>query len=152
MNARRILTVAGLVVLLVAAIVATQPAPQAEAASCKRQSRTVVVDLDNRKHITVLRHVWYAIRRDDQAERLTIDRRGADRNRQASLRRVPTRPGYDRDEYPPALSDEGGAGASVRYIRASINRSAGAVMGNQLEDYCDGQRFRFERRARASRR
>ena len=48
-----------------------------------------------------------------------------------------TRPGMDRDEYPPAVSAEGGAGADVRLVRSSENRSAGAV----IRPFCDGQRF-----------
>ena len=35
------------------------------------------------------------------------------------LRGIPTRRGFDRDEYPPALSDEGGRGAHVRYVKSS---------------------------------
>jgi len=30
------------------------------------------------------------------------------------LRGIPTKKGFDRDEYPPAMSDEGGKGADVR--------------------------------------
>jgi hypothetical protein len=53
--------------------------------------------------------------------------------------------GYDRDEYPPAISDEGGKGADVRYVRSAENRSAGSVMRYQLAPYCNEQRFIFER-------
>ena len=63
---------------------------------------------------------------------------------------------HDRDEYPPAFADEGGRDgpvdsprgrlADVDWVLASENRSAGAVMGNRLAPYCDGQAFRFERK------
>jgi hypothetical protein len=43
------------------------------------------------------------------------------------------------------MTDEGGEGASVRYVRSAANRSAGSVMRNQLAPYCDEQRFTFER-------
>jgi hypothetical protein len=55
-------------------------------------------------------------------------------NRRASLKGIPAKPGYDRDEYPPAMSDEGGKG-----------RTAGSLMRNQLAPYCNEQRFIFER-------
>jgi len=69
---------------------------------------------------------------------LTIDRHGAKRRRTQSLRGMPTKPGFDRDEYPPAVFAEGGKGASVRYIPANDNRSAGAQIGNQLKSRPDG--------------
>jgi hypothetical protein len=72
-----------------------------------------------------------------------IDRAGADENRRQSLKGIPTRRGYDRDEYPPALAREGGKGAHVRYVRSGENRSAGSFMGNELESYCSKQRFRM---------
>jgi hypothetical protein len=76
---------------------------------------------------------------------LHICRYEATANRRASLRGIPTKKGYDRDEYPPAMADEGGKGASVRYILSSENRSAGGVMSHQLAPYCNEQRFIFER-------
>jgi hypothetical protein len=72
---------------------------------------------------------------------LHIDRAGAEANREESLRGVPTRPGFDRDEYPPTVAREGGGGADIRYVRSSENRSAGAYMGGRLRGWCDGQRF-----------
>lgn len=65
---------------------------------------------------------------------LTIDKENADINRRESLRGIPSRGGdyLDRDEYPPAMFDEGGKGASVKYINASDNRGAGASMNAQI--------------------
>lgn len=114
---------------------------------CTTQTRSVVVDLDNQKHRRVLRHVWTAVRHG-HPRILHIDRVEADANRAAAVQGTPTKPGFDRDEYPPAMSDEGGANSTVWYVDVSQNRSAGAVMGNQLEPFCNGQRFRFERRPR----
>lgn len=82
-------------------------------------------------------------------------------NRAASLRGVPTwnsltaerkaqidpdgvALAHDRDEYPPAASDEGGAGADVAYVRASDNRSSGQRMGAVMSPYCSGQAFIVE--------
>jgi hypothetical protein len=84
---------------------------------------------------------------------LTLNRDGAKANRAASLRGVPSAPaGYDRDEYPPAVFKEGGAGASVLNIPRSDNRGAGSSMGNQLnhmligtaEDSVERQTVRLE--------
>jgi hypothetical protein len=84
-------------------------------------------------------------RRDGHPRILRIKRGEAAANRKASLKGWPTRPGFDRDEYPPAMSDEGGKGADVRYIRSKENRSAGQLIGRQLRPYCDSQKFVYER-------
>ncbi|HJP79628.1 MAG TPA: NucA/NucB deoxyribonuclease domain-containing protein [Pseudonocardiaceae bacterium] len=77
---------------------------------------------------------------------LTIDRPNAKTNRADSLRGIPTRAGKDRDEYPPAMFEEGGAGASVKYIDPADNRGAGSSMGHQIKalNLGDGQRVRIE--------
>ncbi len=80
----------------------------------------------------------------EEAALLHIDRPGADQNSEESLRGIPTRPGYDRDEYPPAVSSEGEYGADVRYVPSSDNRGAGASMGDQLEGWCEDQAFRIQ--------
>ena len=49
-----------------------------------------------------------------------------------SMIRFPPRSGYDRDEYPPAMSEEGGYGASVRYIDPADNRGAVALSREPL--------------------
>jgi hypothetical protein len=113
-------------------------------AVCKLSSKLVVVDLGNYKHRHILDHVFDA-RRKGKPRVLHIRRYEATANRRASLKGIPTKPGYDRDEYPPAASDEGGKGADVRYVLSSENRSAGSVMRNQLAPYCNEQRFIFER-------
>jgi Deoxyribonuclease NucA/NucB len=68
----------------------------------------------------------------------TLDREGAEANREDSLAGVPTAEGMDRDEFPPAVCDEGGMGADVRLVPSSENRSHGAWWGNALEPYVDG--------------
>ncbi len=73
----------------------------------------------------------------------TIDRSGADERREESLRGVPTKSGYDRDEWPMAMCLEGGAGADIRYITPSDNRGAGSWVGNQLTKYPDGTKVKF---------
>lgn len=63
---------------------------------------------------------------------LTLDRPGTTRRRAASLKGIVTATGMDRDEYPPATFAEGGAGASVRLIPLSDNRSAGGQLQAQM--------------------
>lgn len=60
---------------------------------------------------------------------LTMDRSGASSQRRAALKGKKTEPGKDRDEYPMAMTKEGGNGASVRLIDKSDNRGAGACIG-----------------------
>lgn len=87
-------------------------------------------------------HIYGAIEQGASAV-CTIDREGAADNRKASLAGVDTKNGYDRDEWPMAMCEEGGAGASVAYIDASDNRGAGSWVGNRLADYPDGTRVLF---------
>ena len=118
-------------------------APATKAESCRTRTRALVIDLDNRRHARVLDHAWDAIRAGE-SRFLHIDREHARAHRRAALRGIPTRRGYDRDEYPPAATEEGGAGADIRYVKSAENRSAGSLMGRQIRGWCDGQRFRFE--------
>lgn len=74
---------------------------------------------------------------------LTIDRPGADANRAEALRGHDRVPDMDRDEYPPSMFEEGGAGASVRPVTPADNRGAGACIGNQCRGLPDGTRVRI---------
>jgi hypothetical protein len=70
---------------------------------------------------------------------LVLNRPGASRRRERLLADVPTRDGYDRDEYPPAVargrgfhirgSSPRGWMADVAYVPSSENRSRGSTMG-----------------------
>ncbi|QMV48361.1 hypothetical protein [Bacillus phage SPO1L3] len=73
----------------------------------------------------------------------TIDRKGADDRRKQSLKGIPTKKGYDRDEYPMAMCEEGGEGADVKYISPSDNRGAGSWVGHQVSGYSDGTKVLF---------
>jgi len=83
-----------------------------------------------------------------------VNRRGADERRDRLLEDIPTRDGFDRDEYPPAVGRSKGADlergrnprgwkADVRYVESSENRSHGASLGAKLRDFCNGTRFRY---------
>jgi hypothetical protein len=106
-----------------------------------------------RKYPNVRRHFRGALRRG-WPRRLIVNRRAADARRERALRDVPIREGYDRDEYPPAVGRGRGPGlergrnprgwkADVRYVPSDENRSHGASLGNQLEPFCNGTRFRY---------
>ena len=110
---------------------------------CHREPLAVVVDLNNDRQAPVIDHAHDAVL-NGQPRVLHIDRADANAHRIASLSHTPTRSGFDRDEYPPAASQEGGAGASVRYISPRANRSAGSTMGRALAPFCDGQAFILE--------
>jgi hypothetical protein len=65
-------------------------------------------------------------------------------DRKASLKGIKTKPGVDRDEYPPAMFKEGGEGASVKYIPPGDNRGAGSSMGKQLKDVPNGTKVKIK--------
>ena len=71
---------------------------------------------------------------------LRIDRAGAQARRTSALRSVPTLAGFDRDEYPFAVSSLRN-GLSIRYIDPTSNRSLGSYLGRQLSPLPDGARF-----------
>ncbi len=73
---------------------------------------------------------------------LTIDRAGAKDNRKSSLRGWATKSGKDRDEYPPAMFQEGGS-ADIAYISPWDNRASGASFGGKLRGYGNGTRVWF---------
>jgi hypothetical protein len=76
-------------------------------AVCTLTRDIVVVDLDNVKHRHILSHV-FAARRKGHPRVLHIRRYEATANRRESLRGIPTKRGYDRDEYPPAMRTRAG--------------------------------------------
>ncbi|MFI1400217.1 RHS repeat-associated core domain-containing protein [Streptomyces sp. NPDC020681] len=93
--------------------------------------------IDGAKYPETAQHVADA-QEAGHASLLTINRTGAKQNRKDSLRGIKTQKGKDRDEFPPAMFEEGGTGASVRHIGPSDNRGAGSTMGKALADYPDG--------------
>ena len=124
-----------------------------EAEGCERPGRVVAVGFSATKYPRIRRHFRRALRRG-WPRRLVLNRRGADARRDRLLEGYPTREGYDRDEYPPAVGRGRGKGlergrnprgwkASVAYVPSGENRSHGAVLGIKLRRFCDGTRFRY---------
>jgi RHS repeat-associated protein len=75
---------------------------------------------------------------------ITIERTGADARRAEAMAGKETKSGLDRDEWPPAMSAEGGAGSSVEYIDPKANRGAGACIGNQCRGLPNGSKVRIK--------
>jgi hypothetical protein len=101
---------------------------------------TIVLPTD--RYPETMAHIAAAIRAGASAI-CTIDRNGAESNREASLRGIPTKKGFDRDEWPMAMCNEGGDGANIAYVSPKDNRGAGSWIGNQLADLKDGTRVLF---------
>jgi hypothetical protein len=70
------------------------------------------------KHPGIRRHFRDAVRRG-WPRTLVVNRRDADERRERLLAGIPTRRGYDRDEYPPAVGGGGGQGSSAAATRAA---------------------------------
>lgn len=124
-----------------------------EGAECVRPAGVQRIMFSASKYPNVRRHFRSALRRGWPG-RLVVNRRGADARRERALRDIPTRQGFDRDEYPPAVGRGRGPGlergrnprgwkADVRYVPSSENRSHGATLGDRLERFCNGTRFRY---------
>jgi Deoxyribonuclease NucA/NucB len=121
--------------------------------SCTKPRRIQRLVFNKSEYPNIRRHFRIAVRKG-WPSRLVINRRGADARRDRLLEDYPTKDGYDRDEYPPAVGRGKGEGlergrnprgwkAHVRYVPSSENRSHGASLGAKLADFCNGTRFRY---------
>ncbi len=115
----------------------TSPMPITTSESNVKYDVKLIFPVD--KYPETAAHIVAALKRGETPI-CTIDREGADNNRDHSLKGIPTKEGYDRDEFPMAMCDEGGTGADVAYVHSSDNRGSGSWVGNQLADYPDGTR------------
>lgn len=123
---------------------AVQPALRsAERQSLSSRPRDVIISRS--RYAEAAEHIEHA-QRNGQPSILHIDRSNAAGNRRESTGRVKLNPkpapGYDRDEYPPAFTREGGHNANVRFIDPHDNRGAGASMRAQTHDLEDNARIR----------
>lgn len=107
----------------------------------RNDAHAVEVVVDKAKYPQSARHIEDA-QNAGHPSVLTVDRSGAAARRRAAQRGTPTKSGLDRDEYPPAMTSEGGAGSSVRHIDPGDNRGAGASIGAQCRSVPDGARIR----------
>ena len=134
---------------------APQPEPSAGAgpSGCVRPSAVQNISFSTTKYPNIRRHFLDALRKG-WPRTLVLNRSGADARRDRLLAPYPTRPGQDRDEYPPAVGRGKGPGlergvnprgwrADVRYVPSHENRSHGSTMGIKLRRFCNGTRFRY---------
>lgn len=113
----------------------------ADPPNCRLVPGVVDIGLSGTAYPEVREHWERAIRRGEPRV-LRVRRAGADDRRRRLLAGVPTRPGHDRDEYPPAMARTT-VRADVALVDARQNRGAGAVQGVKLRRWCSGQRFRI---------
>lgn len=104
------------------------------------------VVISRSRHPEAARHIDQA-QRQGQPSVLHLDRAHAHERRRQSTGSVdPHRkpsPLHERDEYPPALTREGGANANVRYIPRADNRGAGGSLRAQTRGLPDGSKIRI---------
>ena len=142
----------GLPALPASAPAAATGGPRVDIA-CVTSSGVRPIAFSAAKYPNVRRHFRAALTRG-WPRTLVLNRRGADARRDRLLGDTATRPGLDRDEYPPAVGRGRGKGlrrgtsprgwkADVRFVPSSENRSHGATLGNELRRFCDGTRFRY---------
>ncbi|MCS6595301.1 NucA/NucB deoxyribonuclease domain-containing protein [Bacillus cereus] len=96
------------------------------------QNIAQVIDFSSNKYTETAAHIKDAIA-NGKTDIYTIDQDGAAERRKQSLANVPTKKGYDRDEYPMTMYKEGGKGADIRHIKPADNRGAGSYIGNKVE-------------------
>lgn len=101
------------------------------------------IELSRSEYPESAKHIEEAVA-DGQTEELTLDRKMAKPNRKASLKGTDTVPGMDRDEYPFAMTREGGAGADIKHIPSSDNRGSGSYLRWQLDKIPDGKTFKIK--------
>jgi hypothetical protein len=134
------------------------PAPaSAPKTSCTRTTTVQRLRFSAAKYPNIKRHTEAAIARG-WPRVMVLNRRGTDQRRDRLLEGMPTRSGFDRDEYPAAVgrgrADAGRRGlvrgsgpigwmADVMYVPSSENRSHGSSMGSKLRRFCEGTRFRY---------
>jgi hypothetical protein len=128
-------------------------AERATTTGCTRPRGVVAVGFSATKYPHIRAHVQRALRRG-WPRVLVLNRPGADARRERLLSGRLTRPGMDRDEYPPAIGRGRGAHlargsnprgwlADVMFVPSSENRSHGSTMGIKLRRFCDGTRFKY---------
>jgi hypothetical protein len=121
--------------------------------SCVKPRGVQNISLSKTKYPNIRRHYLQAIA-DGWPRTLVVNRAGGDARRDRLLEGHATRPGMDRDEYPPAVGRGKGKGltrgvdprgwrASLAYVPSGENRSHGATLGLKLRRFCTWTRFRY---------
>jgi hypothetical protein len=132
---------------------APKPAHAESRRRCVKARREQSISFSATRYPNIRRHFLAALKAG-WARTLVLNRSGADARRDRLLGGFPTRAGFDRDEYPPAVGRGRGRGlvagtdprgwrADVRYVPSVENRSHGSRLGIELRRFCDGTRFRY---------
>ena len=136
---------------------AAPPPPPAVKSSCTRTRGVVRLTFSATKYPNIRRHTVAAIAKG-WPRVMVVNRPGADQRRDRLLEPIPTRPGFDRDEYPAAVGRGRANGdqrglvrginpigwkADVAYVPSGENRSHGSSLGAKLRRFCNGTRFRY---------
>jgi hypothetical protein len=114
---------------LPATATATATAPGTGDGACVKTTKVVDVGLNRDKYPHVLAHPRAAIAHG-WPRVMVLNRRGADRRRDRLLAGIPTKAGFDRDEYPMAAGRGRGA-AGLRRGRAAARPGSGGVAGGR---------------------
>lgn len=109
--------------------------------ACTRPSGVQDVVFSAARYPNIAAHMRRAIRRG-RPRILVLHRRRSGVRRDRALEGFPTRPGYDRDEYPPAIGRATWP-ADIAYVPSRENRAHGAALGAKLRRFCRGTRFRY---------
>ncbi|CJG45923.1 NucA/NucB deoxyribonuclease domain-containing protein [Priestia megaterium] len=134
--------VSGILILVLAVIVMIEGNPL-EQNSSTNISYDEVITFPADRYPETAAHIQHAIDKGKSAV-CTIDRDGAEENRRESLKGIPTKSGYDRDEFPMAFCEEGGSGADIEYVKPSDNRGAGSWISHQVDEFPDGTKVLIE--------
>jgi len=131
--------------------------PPAPEPTCTRPRGVQRIVFRRASYPNIRRHYIGALRRG-WPKVMVLNRPGADARRDRLLQGVPTRDGFDRDEYPAAVGrgransrsralvrgrNPRGWKADVAYVPSGENRSHGSSLGNKLRGLCNGTRFRY---------
>jgi len=135
-------------------IATTAKAPGQTAAECRRPAGVQRIVFSGARYPNVRRHLRRAVLQRGSATSARRQSRRADERRERLLRDIPTREGFDRDEYPPAVGRGRGPGlergrthadgkptcATSRHQRTAPTAHH---TGAQLQPLCNGTRFRY---------
>jgi hypothetical protein len=113
-----------------------------EVNAVQQQQQQHEYHLNCRLFPSLCRH-WQDAQDAGHPDILTVERTGATQRRKHAVKLLNTKSGWDRDEYPPASSKEGGHGASVRYVDPSENRSEGGSRRNLFKSIQDGSLVKY---------
>lgn len=123
--------------LAIAALAVAAP----DATACARPGGVQTVTFSAAKYPHIRAHALAAIA-VGWPTILVVHRLHASERRDHALRGIPSLPGEDRDEYPPAVGRATWP-TNVDYVPSGENRSHGASLGAKLRDLCAGTRFRY---------